>query len=71
MRKKSIVRLLTYVIAVAICSFTSLPVQAKDCDYEVKYFPYITPQWSLDSNIGDTGKDIGWNCSKSIRKSNL
>ena len=58
MRKKSIVRLLTYVIAVAICSFTSLPVQAKDCDYEVKYFPYITPNGASTATLEILGKTL-------------
>lgn len=68
MRKKSIVRLLTYVIAVAICSFTSLPVQAKDCDYEVKYFPYITPNGASTATLEILGKTLDGIAAKALEK---
>ena len=58
MRKKSIVRLLTYIIVVAICLFTSLPVQAKACDYEVKFFPYMTPNGASTATLEMLGNTL-------------
>lgn len=68
MRKKSIIRLLTYIIAVAICSFTSLPVQAKDCDCEVKFYPYMTPNGASTATLDILGNALDGIAAKVLEK---
>ncbi|WP_290566174.1 hypothetical protein [Akkermansia sp.] len=68
MRKKSIVRLLTYIIAVVIGSFTSLSVQAKDCDYEIKFFPYMTSNGASTATLDTLGNTLDGIAAKVLEK---
>ena len=57
MRKKSVIAILPIIVAV-VCLFSFSPAQAKICDYEVKYFTYMTPNGASSAKLELVGKSL-------------
>ena len=57
MRKKSVIAILPIIVAV-VRLFSFSPAQAKICDYEVKYFTYMTPNGASSAKLELVGKSL-------------